>query len=114
MSKSVSDDMKEFLGEDLTTVATCWRITCTDGDKFYFTDHDVDIIIDEETYDASTGMNPTTIAQKNDLSVDNLEATAFLTSEKIREADLMAGKFDFAIVDIFTVDFKEYEATQIT
>lgn len=114
MSKSISNTLKAALAAEVSTIATCWRITREDGTEFFFTDHDIDLIIDDDTYEAASGMTSTQISQKRDMSVDNLECLAFLESDKIREADIIAGLFDFATVDIFLVNYEDYESAQVT
>jgi len=114
VSKTISDTLKTALAAEVSTIAMCWRITRTDSEQFFFTDHDVDLIIDGDTYEAASGMLPTEISQKRDMSVDNLECLAFLESDKIVEADIIAGLFDFATVDIFLVNYEDYEAALVT
>lgn len=41
--KSVSAALDAHLQEEVTTLATCWRIIRTDGAAFFFTDHDRDL-----------------------------------------------------------------------
>jgi len=107
MSKTIGNDLKNHLAEDLTTVATCWRIARVDGVEFFFTDHDVDLTIDDDVYEASSGMMPSALSQNKTLAVDNMEVVAFLESLKIDEADLVAGLFDYAQVDIFVVNYAD-------
>lgn len=108
MSKTITDTFKTHLQGELTTIATCWKITRLDGEEFFFTDHDRDITIDGDVYEASSGVLPLSLVQKSTLAVDNMEIVSFLESDKIREIDIIAGKFDGAIVDIFVVEYEEY------
>lgn len=114
MSKTISESFKAHLAGELTTVAMCWKITRTDGEEFFFTDHDVNLLIDDDLYEAASGALGTTLSQKLDLSVDNMEISGFLQSEKIKEADIVAGLFDYADVDIFLVNWTDFQATQVT
>lgn len=114
MSKTISGGMQTHLAGGLTTVCMAWKIVRLDGEAFYFTDHDVDLLIDGNTYKASTGMVPSAISQQRDLSVDNQEVVAFLDDTSIVEADIMAGLWDYADVSIYLVNYAEYEVTEVT
>ncbi len=91
----------------MTTLATCWRIARTDGEVFRFTDHDRDLLVEGELYQASTGYSRTAIASDADLAVDNLEVEGVFDSEAIAEEDLRAGRFDQAEVRIFLVNWAD-------
>ncbi|HEQ98803.1 MAG TPA: DUF2163 domain-containing protein [candidate division Zixibacteria bacterium] len=107
MSKTIGTNLKDHLAANLSTLAVCWRILRQDGEEFFFTSHDVDLVIDGDTYEASSGMLPKSLSQKRDLSADNMEAMSYLDSEKITEADIEAGLFDYADVDIFFVNYSD-------
>lgn len=102
--KTIFTDLKNHLAGNLTTVATCWRLVRQDGAEYCFTDHDTDLKIGDKTFAASTGMIPTALSQNRGLSVDNMEVVAFLELDKIHEADIAAGLFDYASVDIFLIN----------
>lgn len=57
------------------------------------------------TYLADAGLLPTAIENKSDMSVDNLEVSAFLDSETITEDDIHAGKWDFAEIEQYLVNW---------
>lgn len=107
MSKTISDELKAHLAQETSTLAKCWRIARTDGQEYFFTDHDVDMVIDGDTYEAASGMVPSDLTQDRGAGPDNMEAVAFLESDKITEADLNAGRFDGATVDIFIVNWAD-------
>jgi hypothetical protein len=44
MPKIITPAMQEHLDEETTRVAAIWRITRKDGQQFFFTDHDRDIV----------------------------------------------------------------------
>jgi uncharacterized phage protein (TIGR02218 family) len=90
---------------DVLTLATCWNVTRTDGTQYFFTSNSRDLVIDGNTYVASTGMNASAIDSNEDLSVDNLEVIGALTSSSITDADLIGGKWDYAAIQIFQVDY---------
>ena len=53
--KSVSGALATHLAGAVTTLATCWRVTRTDGAVFGFTDHDRDLVVSSVTYAAASG-----------------------------------------------------------
>jgi uncharacterized phage protein (TIGR02218 family) len=72
-----------------------------------FTDHDRDIAFDGTTFEAAAGFEASEIREKVGLSVDNLEVASALSSERLSEADLAAGLYDDARVEIFRVNWQD-------
>lgn len=105
--KSLSAALLAHIAQEVTTLATIWRITRADGQEFFYTDHDQDITFESNTYKAAVGYNRTAIANEVGLSVDNLDVDGFLAAGSIAEADLRAGLFDFAEVRIGVVNWKD-------
>lgn len=94
-------------GQVCTTLAWCWKVTRSDSAVFGFTSTDVDLTISGVTYFATTGFTPTAIADRSDLSVPNLEVIGLLSSSSITEADLLAGLWDGATIEIFEVNYTD-------
>jgi len=86
---------------DVTTIAWFWKLTLQDGEVMGFTNHDRDLVINNITYEASSGFEPTAVDTTNDMATDNLDVTGMLDSERIKTADIANGRFDFAEVEIF-------------
>jgi hypothetical protein len=53
--KTISTALAEHLAGDVTTLATCWKITRRDGVVLGFTDHVRDLDVDGVTYRAASG-----------------------------------------------------------
>jgi len=107
LPKSISAGLDTHLGLVTTTLATCWRITRTDKVEFFFTDHDKNILFGGNTYLASAGYTRTAIENDSSLSVDNLDVIGIFDSASITEADVIAGKFDYAEIRIFVVNWND-------
>jgi uncharacterized phage protein (TIGR02218 family) len=105
MTKTLSAPLQLHVAQEVTTLATCWRVTLTNGTAYAFTDHDADVVVDGVTYLASSGYNASEIQTSSDLSVDNLEIMGFLDSPVILEADFLAGLWDYAAINIFRVNW---------
>lgn len=107
MSRTIGDALKTHLASEVSMLATCWRVARLDGEEFFFTNHDIDLVIDGDTYLAGTGVLPSALSQSRSLAVDNLQALAFLDSVVIQEDEIMAGLFDRASLDVFIVNWSD-------
>lgn len=111
MTINCSVAMKLHLAGSVTSLATCWKVTLQNEGSpvttLGFTDHDRDVVFDGVTYIARTGLGSSDVASGGDLSVDNLEASGMLVSPAITEADLIAGLWDFADVEVFMVNWND-------
>lgn len=105
--KTASTALKAHQAQGTTTLAWCWKVTRQDTQVFGFTSVDKDLVVDGVTYAAATGITPTQIEATPDLAVPNLELAGFLDSDAITEADLLAGKWDGASVEIFEVNYAD-------
>lgn len=107
MAKTITSGLETHLAQEVTTLATLWRVTRTDGEVFYFTDHDVNIVFEGNTYVASVGYDRTSVANQVGLSVDNLDVQGFFDSSAVTDQELRAGLFDFAQVHVMLVNFED-------
>jgi uncharacterized phage protein (TIGR02218 family) len=105
--KTISPALQSHLQQDVTTLCTCWLITRQDGQVFAFTDHDKDLVISGQTYLASTGYTRTAIKSEATMAVDNVSVIGIMNSETISEIDLKGGKFDYAAVNVFMVNWAD-------
>jgi len=108
--REISSKLADALAEETTTLATCWRLQRRDGILIALTTHDRDIEVDGIRYRAEGGLNSTAAQESGDLGTDNLEVSGVLSSSGLPEADLAAGRFDGARIDIFLVDWRAPEA----
>ena len=111
--KSAGAALAAHLAQPTTTLAACWKVGRTDGRILGFTDHDRDLAIDlgdgdgTITYAAATGYDRTAIKSTGRLNVDNLEVVGVLDSTAVTVADIRAGRYDFAEVKIFLVNWAD-------
>lgn len=103
--KTVPAVLQATLEGELATLAVCWKLMLQNGTNYFFTNHDVDLVIDGDTYEAASGAMPLALDQNTKLSPDNMDIVAFLESAKISEADILAGDLNYAAIDIFVVDY---------
>ena len=104
--KTLPTGLAAHLATGATTLCWCWRLTRRDGSKLGFTDHDRDLTFDGTTFEAAAGFTASEIKDSVGLNVDNLEVTAAVTSQRLAEADLAAGVYDDAKVEIFRVNWQ--------
>ena len=103
--RSIPGAIATTLASSLTALATCWKVTLADETVKAFTDHDNDLEVDSVTYLAASGYTASDVDTAAALNVDNLEVAGFLSSPSITEADLLAGFWDYALVEIFMVNW---------
>ncbi len=107
--KSLPAPLQAHLDTGATTLAWCWRVTRNDGIAFGFTDHDRDLVFDGTAFEAATGFTASEIKDALGLSVDNLEVSSALKSDRLSEDDLAAGLYDDAAVEIWRVNWADTE-----
>lgn len=105
--KSNTTALNAHLAGEVTTMCTCWKVVLRNGTVYGFTDHVRNITFNGVTYLAAAGYTPSAIATTGDLSVDNLEVQGLLSSPAITEADLMAGLWDYANIEVFRLNYTD-------
>lgn len=111
--KTISNSLAAHIVGEVTTLATCWKLTRRDGAILGFTEHDADIVVDSITYKAASGFSPSAIQNTASLSVDNLDIEGMLSESSITEADILAGRYDFAEIEIFMVNYNDISAGKL-
>lgn len=105
--RSLTPEFSAHLASGATTLCWCWRLERRDGQVFGFTDHDRDVQFDGVTYEADAGMTASDLTDGVGLSVDNLDVTSAVTSDRLTEVDLKGGKYDDAKVEIYRVNWQD-------
>lgn len=105
--KTLPDGLQAHLDSGVTTLCWCWKLTRRDGVQFGFTDHDRDLSWGGIAYEAAAGFTASDLESSVGLSVDNLDVTGALQSDRLSEDDLDAGRFDHARVEIFRVNWAD-------
>ncbi len=105
--KPASTALKAHFEEETATLATCWKLTRRDNQVMGFCSHSKDISYEEVEYKASSGFTPSSISSHSGLAIDQLEVEAVIESGMISDADIHAGLYDFAEIDIFLLNYKD-------
>jgi hypothetical protein len=96
------------------TIATLWKITRRDGRVFGFTDHNEDITFGGLTYNANTSYDRTATADNAGFAVSNMEIQSIMDSDLIVEADIIAGLWDYAQVEMRYVNWYDRRVLHIS
>ena len=105
--KTLPAALQARLDGGVTTLCQCWRVTRQDGVVMGFTEHDRDVTAAGTTFLAATGFSASRLEQSLGLAIDNVEAAGALSSAGLSEADILAGRYDDAAVDLLLVDWSE-------
>ena len=103
--RTIATALATHIAGEVTKLATCWKVTLVNATVKAFTDHDTNLIVDGVTYLASSGYTSSDVDTTSALNVDNLDVIGFIASPSITEADLLAGLWDYAAVEIFQVNW---------
>ena len=107
MAKNLTSAMRAHLDEETTRLAVIWRITRKDGQQFFFTDHDRDIVFGGDTYRADAGFARTAIRSDAGFAVDNLDLVGVFAEGGIVEDQVRAGLFDGAEIRVSFVNWDD-------
>lgn len=96
---------EDALQSGSTRLCRCFRLTRLDGHVLGFTDHDEDVTLDGLRCLAGAALSATEAASTLGTSPDEMEAHGAFSDDAITEADLSAGVYDGAKVEVFDVDW---------
>lgn len=104
--KELSPALAAHIQGGVTTLCWCWRLRRNDGSALGFTDHDRDLVFDGTNFEAAAGFTASEIRDGVGLAVDNLEVESALSSDSLREEDILGGLYDDARVEIWRVNWQ--------
>jgi len=105
--RAIPSALQAKLDSGVTSLCRCWIIARSDGVTQGFTDHDGDLVLGDVTCRADSGLSGTEAAQKLGLAVGSSEISGALAHDTLNEADLAAGRYDGAVVELWLVDWSE-------
>ena len=108
--KSISASLQTHIEGGVTSLASCWHIIRTDGQEFFFTDHDQDLKVSGDLYLASDGYNRSALKNSASLDTDEMELGGVLDNAHLSEEELQAGLYDYAEVRFFLVNWQDVDA----
>jgi uncharacterized phage protein (TIGR02218 family) len=105
--RAIPAALQAKLDSGVTTLCRCWIVTRRDGVVQGFTDHDEDVVVDGVTCRAGTGLSGSEATEQLGLAVQGSEISGALADEALSEADLAAGRYDAASIEVHLVDWSE-------
>ena len=103
--KTLPPGLQDHLSSGTTMLCWCWKIVRRDGVAQGFTDHDVPVSFDGLGYAAATGFTASEVQSTLGLAIDNLTVAGALASATLNEADLAAGLYDDAAIELWRVNW---------
>lgn len=103
--RTISAALQAHLNSGATTLAVCWRITRVDGVVLGFTNHQTDLVISGVTYQSAGGGLKTAVTWSAGMAIDNLEIQALIDAAGVTDVDIESGRYDYAAIDVFLVNY---------
>ncbi|WP_341989974.1 DUF2163 domain-containing protein [Azorhizobium sp. AG788] len=103
--RALPEGLAAQLRGGVTTLCHGWRLTRRDGRVLGFTDHDRDLVVDGLVLHAASGIASSESTQAQGLSVTGTEVSGALSAVTLEEADLAAGQYDGAAIDLLLIDW---------
>jgi len=98
--------MQAALNSGVTTLAWCWLITRSDGQRLGFTDHDGPLLLDGVSCEPSSGLVPGPIRAETG-SPARGAAFGIVSSQRISASDIANGLFNAARVEVWRADWTD-------
>lgn len=105
--RTIPPVLQSKLDSGVTTLCRCWIVMRRDGVVQGFTDHDEDVVVGEVTCRAGTGLSGSEASEQLGLAVQGMELSGALSDDALTEADLAAGRYDAAAIEVHLVDWSE-------
>lgn len=86
-------------------LASAWKVTPVYGSAVRVTPHDVELTIAGEVYTPMGGADPSTVRRQGQLREHDREFRGVIDSAAITAEDLMAGRWNGAAIDEYTIDW---------
>ena len=103
--REIGDAFAARLAAGGTTLCACWRFERADGEVFGATDHDAALAFDGVSYAPAAGLESATFESSSGLAPGRAVAAGALSLGFLAAADVDAGVWDGARVDVWRVDW---------
>jgi uncharacterized phage protein (TIGR02218 family) len=92
--------------KEVASLAFCWRLERKDGAGLALTSHDLALTVGGVRYEPAPGMTPSAIRSEMGLEPRSSEVAGALSNAAIGEADLLAGRWDGAALELTAIDWE--------
>jgi hypothetical protein len=103
--RNIPEEMAARIESGAATLCHVWRLERADGVVMGFSDHDRDLVVDGVVYRAASGWTAGAGESAVGLAAGSVSAAGVLDDATITEADVAAGLFDAATVELWRVDW---------
>ncbi|MBZ5761723.1 DUF2163 domain-containing protein [Rhizobium sp. VS19-DR104.2] len=103
--RTIDPALAAHLAGDATTLCHCWRVIRRDDIVLGFTDHDHDLDFLDTRFLAASGFAASDGEEQAGLPATTSDVTGGFSSDAISEADLAAGRYDAARVEVYLVNW---------
>lgn len=107
MPRLIPSPLQNHLSSGTTTMCWCYKVVRADNISMGFTDHDKNLMFDGVNYEALSGFTGSELHESLGLSVDNLDVHGSITSDRIKEVDILNGLYDDANIYIYRVNWAD-------
>ena len=101
--------LSEHVKEEVTSLCHCWRVLRRDGVVLGFTDHDRVLSVAGTACQPESGMIASEARKSLGLAVDTVDVEGAFSSSAIAADDIIAGRFDGAVVEVWLVNWRTPE-----
>jgi uncharacterized phage protein (TIGR02218 family) len=105
--RTIDPAFHAHLSGDATTTCHCWRVSRRDGEVLGFTEHDRDLAFGGTTYLAASGFEASDGEEQAGLPAATSTVAGGFSSDAVTEADLNAGLYDGARVEVYLVNWAD-------
>lgn len=105
--RDIPDEMAARIESGAARLCHVWRLERTDGTVLGFTDHDRDLTLDGLVCGAGSGWTAGAVESAVGLTAGVASAAGALDDDAITEADVAAGLYDGATVELWRADWSE-------
>ncbi|MDE1186263.1 MAG: DUF2163 domain-containing protein [Pantoea sp.] len=103
--RAIDPALAAHLAGDATTLCHGWRLVRRDGIVLGFTDHDRDLNFVATRFLAASGFSASSSEEETGLPASTSDVAGGFSSAAIAEADLLAGLYDGARVEVYLVNW---------
>lgn len=103
--RAIDPALAAHLSGDATTLCHCWRVTRRDGTVSGFTEHDRDLVFAGTQFLAASGFSASDGEEEAGLPAATSNIAGGFSHDAITEADLHAGLYDGARVEVYLVNW---------
>ncbi len=104
--RDIPNELADRIESGAATLCHAWVVTRADGERLGFTDHDRDLRVDDVDCRAASGWTRGAAEGATGLSAGSLAIGGVLDADSIDEADVAAGLWDGARVQLWRVDWR--------